>query len=197
MDELPLTLAPPLFEPPRRDSRPPSVAVLEDWLGEHAPRWLPDPERDWLDTWRGGVTHAAPLSLLEQAFTETWACWEALTAASQVFPLLASMRGRGTVGRMHLGLYTAGLAAHREALELALVHGVSVRHVRTWVVSGRYGCASDEVRLRGCGVVARRLRRITEDSRQAIGWPQGLAAPEGWRREGGFIRCSGAEWRYA
>lgn len=196
---LPLLQAPPLPLPlaPARapDVRPPAVAVLEDWLGEHAPKWRTDPQRDWLETWQGGIRHEAPWSLLEQAFTEAWACWETLTAPSKVLPLLASMRGRGTVGRMWLELYLAGLAAHREALELALEHGVLVRHVRTWITSGRYGCASDEVRLHGCGVVARRLHRITEDSQQAIRWPTGAALPEGWVRDGDYIRRSGAEWR--
>lgn len=206
MNKLPLRMQPRPELPPQpdlvrpRDPRPVSVAVLEDWLGEHAPGWVVDAKRDHLETCRWGVLRDAPRALVDEAWRTTWERWEADTDPGRLLPMLAHARGRGKVGALWAEHLWAARQAHGEALLLALhpSRGILARHVRTWAVGGHYGCGSDEVRFRGAAVTVHRLGRVTEDSRQAIAWPRHCGEPpEGWWEDGHYIRRNGGSWRVA
>jgi hypothetical protein len=198
VNELPLTLAQPrLLDPVRHDPRPPAVAVLEDWLGQRLPTYCPDPARDWLETWQTGWRVGADDALCSLARREIQEAWEVLTEPARLLRLLRGKRRRGTVGQLWQEHLHEARGAHAEALRLALTWSVPASRVRTWAVGGRYGCASDEVRFRGCTVTVHRRSRVTEDSRQSIGWPSGSETPEGWERDGSYIRRDGGIWRRA
>ncbi len=194
MSGLPLKLAEPALPLVPADPRPAAIAVLEDWLAERLEGWKVDHGRDWLDLCARGRKCAAPATLVEQAEEAAWAHWRTITGPARLVTALTVARGRGTVGQLHASQIAAARRAHEQALCLAMVNGLHARKVRTWLVDGRYGCASDEVRFVGALVTVHRLHRITEDSQQAINWPRRFPdVPEGWVREGSYIRRSGAD----
>lgn len=174
--------------PPAHLTLPPAVAVLRDWLLQHRPKLkgLRDDSTALAVFWLGERAEA-PLELLSAAYRDAWDDWRERTMPGDLLRALAAVRGpRATAGVLAPNHIEFGVNAHENALRLAMSEGISPDNVRTWLARERYGCAVDEVRMRGSAATVHRLASLNRhQAYQTItyspkekgeGW-----CPAGWR----------------
>lgn len=180
---LPLGLALPV------DPRPPALAVLEDWLCEHARDWVVNPEREPLEIPPAGEAAGAPSELVDQAYDAAWMWWHERTEPALLMRQLAAQRGAHVrMGYLRIEQIAPACRAHHEALLLADQNGRPATAVRTWIrPPHRVSRAGDEIRLHGTRVSVHRHASLAGPSGQTIRWFSrgegvGGVIPDGWRR---------------
>ena len=154
---------------------PPACLVLLDWLIEqgHDPAKGPVTPLSicWAMRRRAEMPRLAA-ALYEQAWSEAWATFDAATSVKQLTQSLAAISKKRTVGHFTLPEIKHGIEEHVWLLERAMDNGIAPEWCRTWIVpKGRYGCASDVIRLQGDLVKVARTPNLRESWRQTVYLP--------------------------